>query len=68
MTTPKYTKELLKEFDRLTMKACSQNQMDRIGAHFDMGRFVEKHGKEVCDAMFAELKAKDEAKSKGQES
>lgn len=54
-----YTKEELAEFNRLTNKLSSLNQMHRIEARLDMPKFVEKHGKEKCDAMFVELQRKD---------
>lgn len=56
-----YTKKLLNEFDRLTLRLSSPVGTERIMARFDVKAFTEKHGKEVCDAMFAELKEKDEA-------
>jgi hypothetical protein len=57
--TAKYSKKLLAEFDRLTSRLSSLNQLERIEARLEMPRFVEKHGKEVCDAMFAVLTKRD---------
>lgn len=54
-----YTKDELDEFDLLTAKLSSQNQMDRIEARLDCRQFLGRHGREKCDAMFAELTARD---------
>lgn len=59
MTEAKYTPALLKEFDRLTMKLSSRDQIERIDARTAMPKFIETHGKDVCDAMFAELQKRD---------
>lgn len=62
-----YTPELLDEFDRITKRLSSQNQMERINARFEVGEFEDKHGREVCLEMFAELKRRDAASSQSQE-
>ena len=54
-----YTADELREFDRITMKACSQNQMDRISGRLDEKTFVKKHGMAKCKAMFVALKDRD---------
>lgn len=54
-----WTNDELKEFDRLTKKASSFHQLDRIHARLEMPKFIAKHGKEKCDAMFAELQRRD---------
>lgn len=54
-----YTPELLRKFDLLTMKLSSRDQLERINARLDLSEFQKEHGKEVCDAMFAELVARD---------
>lgn len=51
-----YTKEELDEFDRLTNDASDRDQMTRIRGRLDLRKFVDTHGKEKCDAMFAALK------------
>ncbi|HJV75387.1 MAG TPA: hypothetical protein VJ654_14265 [Noviherbaspirillum sp.] len=51
------TTEELCEFDRLIDMAESENQLDRIAGRIDLRKFVAKHGKEKCDAMFAHLEA-----------
>lgn len=55
-----WTKAEFARFDRLTMKASSPHQLTRIMGRLALQKFVEKHGKEKCDAMFAELKKQDE--------
>jgi hypothetical protein len=55
MSKVKYTKKELAEFRRLVRKAESQRQMDRIEARLEQPKFIEKHGREKCDAMFEEL-------------
>lgn len=59
MTEITWTPEELKEFDRLTWDVCSIHQMKRIEGRIAMPKFVEKHGKEKCDAMFAYLLEQD---------
>lgn len=55
-----YTKEELKEFDRLTRMGSSLDQMDRIKSRLSVRQFIAKHGRAKCDAMFAELRRRDE--------
>lgn len=59
-----YTKEELREFDRITDRLSGRSQLDRIDARFDLKRFIEKHGKEKCDEMFQELTRRDRAGEK----
>ena len=54
-----WTPEELREFDDLTMKLSSKRQMDRIEARLDLPKFMERVGKEKCDAMFAYLMKRD---------
>lgn len=54
-----WTEDELKEFKRLSELSGSRHQMDRIDARIEMPKFVEKHGKEKCNAMWAHLTAKD---------
>lgn len=58
MTKP-YTPAELRELDRITMKACSPNQMDRIVGRLDYRTFEKKHGAEKCRMMNVALKDKD---------
>ena len=48
----KWTEEELKEFDGLVEMKSSRNQLDRIHARMYMPKFIEKHGKQKCDAMW----------------
>ena len=50
-----WTEEELTEFDRLTWKVCSPVQVDRIMGRLEMSKFVKKHGRPKCDAMFKHL-------------
>lgn len=54
-----YTAEELKEFDTLTMKACSRDQVTHIDGRLKLSQFVKLHGKDKCDALFAMLMARD---------
>lgn len=56
---PIYTAEELAEFDRITNGLCSLQQLVRIAARMEIKGFVEEHGKPKCDAMFADLQARD---------
>jgi hypothetical protein len=57
-----YTKEMLREFNRLTIMASSLNQVRRIDGRLRTQEFVEKHGQAVCDEMFKVLMGRDEKK------
>lgn len=50
-----YTKAELREFDRLTMMTSSQDNFTRIKGRLQLRTFIEKHGQEKCDEMFAVL-------------
>jgi len=50
---------MIAEFERLSDMSSSQDQMDRINARLEFPKFIEKHGRELCDEMFAELKRRD---------
>lgn len=50
-----YSKDELREFERLVDMASSRDQMERIEARLGQREFVAKHGKEKCDAMWAEI-------------
>ena len=58
MSEIKWTKKELDEFDDLTMQTSSKYQMERINGRMALNRFVEKHGKEKCNAMFEVLMRK----------
>lgn len=61
MTTT-YTAEELREFDLLTSEQSSQHQLVRIKARMAVKAFIAEHGREKCDAMFAELQKRDREK------
>ncbi len=54
-----YTEADLREFRKLVLMTESRNQMNRSNARIEMPKFIEKHGKEKCDAMFEVLKQED---------
>lgn len=60
-----WTKDEIVEFDNLVDAVTSPNQLARITARLDMGKFVQLHGKPKCDAMFAYLEAGGEPVSGG---
>lgn len=51
-----YTKEELDEFRGLVEKAESINQIARIESRLRMPEFIDRVGREKCDAMFEVLK------------
>ena len=55
-----YTNKQLDEFRRLVEMGESLHQMDRIESRLEMRKFVERVGRDVCDAMFEVLKKEDE--------
>lgn len=52
-----YTETELQQFDLLTLRTSSRDQVTRIAARMELKRFIEQHGKAKCDAMFAKLTA-----------
>lgn len=58
MAEQNWTKEELKEFDRLSWESSSRDQVERISGRMELSAFVKKHGEEKCDAMFAFLMKK----------
>ena len=56
---PTYTPELLAEFDKLTARCSSRDQMTRIEARLKVSAFEKEHGSAICAAMFAELQRRD---------
>lgn len=59
-----YTDAELRQFDMLTNRLSSPNQLTRLDARFQMPKFIAKHGKEKCDAMFEVLKRRDDRRSR----
>lgn len=57
-----FTAAEFKQFDVLTLGCSSQNQMTRINSRLKLKAFMEKHGKEKCDAMWVKVQAKDAAR------
>lgn len=51
--------EDLSAFEKLVDNTSSRDQLTRISARLDMQKFIEQHGKEKCDVMFAELTKND---------
>lgn len=51
-----YDKSELDEFRRLIELTESHDQMDRIEGRMSMPAFIEKTGRDKCDAMFEVLK------------
>lgn len=56
MSEVNYTEEELNELRELVELGESSHQMDRIHSRLDMPKFIERVGKEKCDAMFEVLK------------
>jgi hypothetical protein len=54
-----YTEGELKKFRKLVNGVSSRDQMERINSRLDMRRFVDRVGKEKCDAMFAQIEKED---------
>lgn len=50
-----WTEEEMREFENLVDGASSRHQLERIHSRMHMPAFIEKHGREKCDAMFAVL-------------
>jgi cephalosporin hydroxylase len=51
-----YTVSELNEFRKLVTQGESINQMDRIHNRLDMPKFIERVGKDKCDAMWEVVK------------
>jgi hypothetical protein len=60
----RYTAAMMKEFDKLSMMACDLNQVRRIEGRMALQKYIEMHGKDVCEEMFRVLQEKDKAKRK----
>ena len=59
MGKKRWSAKVFAEFERLSDMSGSQDQMERIEARLAFGPFIEKHGRKLCDEMFAELKRID---------
>lgn len=59
MSAPTWTPEELAEFDRLIEDCDSKSNGVRVIGRINMRAFIEKHGKEKCDAMWVHLLAED---------
>lgn len=55
--TTEYSKEELDEFRDLVEAGESRQQLERIRGRLDMPRFIERVGRDKCEAMFEVLKA-----------
>lgn len=58
----KYTKEMFHEFDKLADDQTSRHNLVRIQSRVRMRAFIKKHGREVCDVMWADA---EEGKNNG---
>lgn len=52
-----YTTAELEEFKRLYMATGSYDNAQRVIARIDLREFLEKHGKDKCNAMYEKLMA-----------
>lgn len=55
-----YAEKQYKKFDKLTLMACSPNQVERIKARLALWEMKDQVGKEVYDAMWDRVRRKDE--------
>ena len=60
MSKPTYTKAELRIFDRLIDESEDHQGLRRITGRIKLREFIDKHGKEKCDAMWAELEGRKE--------
>jgi hypothetical protein len=60
--TPEYSKDELDEFRGLVEAGESRQQLERIRSRLEMPKFIQRVGRDKCDAMFEVLK--DEHKQK----
>ena len=56
-----YTPKELDEFRDLVEAGESRVQMERLRSRFDMPKFIERVGRDKCEAMFDVLKAEFDA-------
>jgi hypothetical protein len=57
-----YSKEELDEFRDLVEAGESHNQLERIRSRISMPKFIERVGRDKCNAMFEVLKQEVEKK------
>jgi hypothetical protein len=55
--TNEYSKEELDEFRDLVEAGESHHQMERLRSRLDMPKFIDRVGRDKCEAMFEVLKA-----------
>jgi hypothetical protein len=65
MTDKPYTDAELRQFDLITSKLSSRDQLARIEARMGIKRFIQEHGKDKCDAMFEVLKQRNNITTAG---
>lgn len=56
---PQWTSKEFEEFNLLTYKTGSRDRVARIEGRIAMKKFIDKHGKEKCDAMWAEIQKRE---------
>jgi len=56
MAQEKFTEDEMNEFRDLVEAAESPSQLDRIRSRLDMPKFIERVGRDKCEAMFEVLK------------
>ena len=59
MAQEKFTEDEMNEFRDLVEAAESPSQLDRIRSRLDMPKFIERVGRDKCEAMFEVLKEED---------
>lgn len=59
--TPMWEPAEYRAFERLTVMVCAPSMPERMRATGWMRTFIEKHGKEKCDMMLAEIRRRDAA-------
>ena len=59
-----FTEDELEEFDLETARAEARDQVTRISGRLAVRRLIALHGKDKCDAMFAEILRRESARTK----
>lgn len=59
--TPMWTAAEFRAYERLTVMVCAPSMPERMRAMGWLRVFQEKHGKEKCDMMLAEIRRRDAA-------
>lgn len=57
-------RNLLRQFDRLTLKLSHPDQMERINARLKLAAMQRAYGESTCQAMFEQLKRRDARRAK----